>query len=158
LDCEVDKRKSGPHLRLLANVNPAPTRPTSQFGPLISHDQQRCLSMADKMSLVAEATSGDPRPTMDKPQRNHGPPGPRGSAQPRALAAHHQRPSRVEVYLTDIRRAVEAQTAVMAGREPNEEWLYLEGAGPSRWLKVVVIFDSESRGRIITSFARRRKP
>jgi hypothetical protein len=46
----------------------------------------------------------------------------------------------------------------MAGREPDEEWLYLEGAGPSRWLKVVVVFDSENRGRIITSFARRRKP
>lgn len=58
----------------------------------------------------------------------------------------------------EIRRAVESPTTVLAGREPDEEWLYLEGAGPSRWLKVVVAFDSESRGRIITSFARRRKP
>jgi hypothetical protein len=47
---------------------------------------------------------------------------------------------------------------VLAGREADEEWLYLEGAGPSRWLKVVVVFDSANRGRIITSFARRRKP
>jgi hypothetical protein len=64
----------------------------------------------------------------------------------------------IEVYVTDIRRAVEAPTAVIAGREPDEEWLYLEGAGPSRWLKVVVVFDSADQGRIITSFARRRKP
>jgi len=64
----------------------------------------------------------------------------------------------IEAYETDIRRAVEAPTAVMAGREPDEEWLYLEGAGPSRWLKVVVVFDSADQGRIITSFGRRRKP
>lgn len=64
----------------------------------------------------------------------------------------------IEVHATDIRRAVEAPTAVIAGREPDEEWLYLEGVGPSRWLKVVVAFDSADQGRIITSFARRRKP
>lgn len=64
----------------------------------------------------------------------------------------------IEVYATDIGRAVEAPTAVMAGREPDEEWLYLEDAGPSRWLKVVVVFDSAGSGRIITAFARRRKP
>jgi hypothetical protein len=64
----------------------------------------------------------------------------------------------IGVYAMDIRRAVEAPTAVIAGREPDEEWLYLEGAGPSRWLKVVVVFDSAAQGRIITSFARRKKP
>jgi hypothetical protein len=64
----------------------------------------------------------------------------------------------IEVYAMDIRRAVETPTAVIAGREPDEEWLYLEGAGPSRWLKVVVVFDSPDQGRIITSFGRRRKP
>jgi hypothetical protein len=64
----------------------------------------------------------------------------------------------IETCKGDIRRAVEAPTSVIAGREPDEEWLYLEGVGPSRWLKVVVVFDSEDRGRIITSFARRRKP
>ncbi|HEX3173003.1 MAG TPA: hypothetical protein VHQ43_02140 [Solirubrobacterales bacterium] len=64
----------------------------------------------------------------------------------------------IETYAKEICRAVESPTAVLAGREPDEEWLYLEGAGPSRWLKVVVVFDSEDRGRIITSFARRRKP
>ena len=64
----------------------------------------------------------------------------------------------IEAYEKEIRRAVESPTTVLAGREPDEEWLYLEGAGPSRWLKVVVVFDSKARGRIITSFARRRKP
>jgi hypothetical protein len=64
----------------------------------------------------------------------------------------------IEACEKEIRRAVESPTAALAGREPDEEWLYLEGAGPSRWLKVVVVFDSEDRGRIITSFARRRKP
>jgi hypothetical protein len=64
----------------------------------------------------------------------------------------------IEAYATDIRRAVEAPTAVVAGREPDEEWLYLGEAGPSRWLKVVVVFDNADQGRIITSFARRRKP
>jgi len=64
----------------------------------------------------------------------------------------------IEIYEKEIRRAVESPTTVLAGREPDEEWLYLEGAGPSRWLKVVVVFDSGDRERIITSFARRRKP
>ena len=64
----------------------------------------------------------------------------------------------IEPFEDEIRRAIEAPTADLPGREANEEWLYLEGAGPSRWLKVVVVFDSSERGRIITAFARRRKP
>ncbi len=64
----------------------------------------------------------------------------------------------IEIYEEEVLRAVESPTAALAGREPDEEWLYLEGAGPSRWLKVVVVFDSEGSGRIITAFARRRKP
>jgi len=64
----------------------------------------------------------------------------------------------IEVFEAEIRRAVESPTTALAGRQPDEEWLYLEGAGPSRWLKVVVVFDNESSGRIITAFARRRKP
>ncbi len=64
----------------------------------------------------------------------------------------------IEACDKEICRAVESPTTVLAGREPDEEWLYLEGAGPSRWLKVVVAFDREGGGRIITSFARRRKP
>jgi hypothetical protein len=64
----------------------------------------------------------------------------------------------IEVYEQEVRQAVESPTAVLPGRERDEEWLYLEGAGPSRWLKVVVAFESAERGRIITAFARRRKP
>lgn len=64
----------------------------------------------------------------------------------------------IEAYEAEVCRAVESPTTVLDGREPDEEWLYLEGAGPSRWLKVVVVFDSSGSGRIITAFARRRKP
>lgn len=64
----------------------------------------------------------------------------------------------IEIYGKEIHLAVESPTAVLPGREPDEEWLYLEKAGPSRWLKVVVVFDSDGNGRIITAFARRRKP
>lgn len=64
----------------------------------------------------------------------------------------------IEIYAEEIHRTVESPTAALRGREPDEEWLYLEGAGPSRWLKVVVVFDSDGSGRIITAFPRRRKP
>ena len=64
----------------------------------------------------------------------------------------------IEIYAKEIYCAVESPTAVLPGREPDEEWLYLEGVGPSRWLKVVVVFDGDGSGRIITAFARRRKP
>jgi hypothetical protein len=58
----------------------------------------------------------------------------------------------------EVLRAVEAPTEALAGREADEEWFYLRDAGPSRWLKVVVVFASGTRGRIITAFPRRRKP
>lgn len=58
----------------------------------------------------------------------------------------------------DIVRAVEAPTEVLVGRALDEEWFYLADAGPSRWLKVVVVFDRANSGRIITAFGRRRKP
>lgn len=57
----------------------------------------------------------------------------------------------------DVLRAVRAPDRRLAGRAVNEEWLYLGGAGPSRWLKVVVAYDG-AVGRIITAFARRRLP
>lgn len=57
----------------------------------------------------------------------------------------------------DIVRAVAAPTATTPGRENDEEWFYLRDAGPSRWLKVVVVFDSSASGRIITAFPRRRR-
>jgi len=58
----------------------------------------------------------------------------------------------------DVLRAVESPTEIMAGRTSDEEWFYLAGAGPSRWLKVVVVFNRPNSGRIITAFGRRRKP
>jgi hypothetical protein len=58
----------------------------------------------------------------------------------------------------EVLRAVGSPTEIVAGRDSDEEWFYLEGAGPSRWLKVVVVFDRQGSGRIITAFGRRRKP
>jgi hypothetical protein len=40
---------------------------------------------------------------------------------------------------------------------PNDEWFYLAGAGPRRWLKVVVIYEGQ-RGFIVTAYARRSFP
>jgi len=43
------------------------------------------------------------------------------------------------------------------GRERGEEWFYLEGAGPSRWIRVVVHYEG-ARGLILTAFPRRSFP
>lgn len=64
----------------------------------------------------------------------------------------------LEAHETDVVRAVETPPEIAPGRAPDEEWLYLAAAGPGRWLKVVVIFDTPTTGRIITAFPRRRKP
>jgi hypothetical protein len=64
----------------------------------------------------------------------------------------------LEAHEEDIVRAVESPTETAPGREPDEEWFYLADAGPSRWLKVVVVFEGSASGRIITAFPRRRKP
>jgi len=54
------------------------------------------------------------------------------------------------------------QTVAMPSRRQlgptGEEWFYGENQGPSRWLKVVVRYDSIHRGRIVTAFARRSMP
>lgn len=104
-----------------------------------------------------EARDRSPRTNGQAPEDPR-PPRPQRSAQPGALAAHRQWPPRDRDLRKEIHLAVESPTAALPGREPDEEWLYLEGAGPSRWLKVVVVFDSDGSGRIITAFARRRKP
>lgn len=64
----------------------------------------------------------------------------------------------LKVHREDVLRAIEAPTETTAGRGTDEEWFYLAGAGPSRWLKVVVLFERPASGRIITAFSRRRKP
>lgn len=53
--------------------------------------------------------------------------------------------------------AIRVPTEVHPGLEPNERWHYLLGAGPSRWLKVVVAFE-DGRGFVVTAFARRAFP
>ena len=60
-------------------------------------------------------------------------------------------------HLAAVVRAVREPDRHMAGRRADEEWFYLEGAGPSRWLKVVVHYEGD-RGRIVTAFARRSIP
>jgi hypothetical protein len=60
-------------------------------------------------------------------------------------------------HLPDIARAVREPDRRMAGRTDDEEWFYLEHAGPSRWLKVAVHYEG-GVGRIITAFGRRSMP
>jgi len=64
----------------------------------------------------------------------------------------------LEKHEEDVARAAQAPTETAAGREPDEEWFYSAMPAPSRWLKVVVVFDRSASGRIITAFPRRRKP
>lgn len=57
----------------------------------------------------------------------------------------------------EILRAIRAPNQRHPGREPNEEWFYLNNVGPSRWIKVVVVYE-DGCGRIITAFPRRAFP
>jgi len=60
-------------------------------------------------------------------------------------------------YVESVARAVGTPDRRLSGHQEDEEWFYLEGAGPSRWLKVVVHYEG-GRGRIVTAFARRSMP
>jgi hypothetical protein len=60
-------------------------------------------------------------------------------------------------HLESVMRAIRSPDRKLSGRRQGKEWLYLRGAGPSRWLKVVVHFEG-GRGRIVTAFARRSMP
>jgi len=53
--------------------------------------------------------------------------------------------------------AVSAPRRRLPGRRPGEEWCYLDGVGPSRWLKVVVAYAGQT-GRVVTAFPRRAFP
>ena len=64
----------------------------------------------------------------------------------------------LEPYRAALLRAVGAAERIVPGRAEGEEWFYAEGVGPSRWIKIVIVFASDGTGRIITAFARRRKP
>jgi hypothetical protein len=50
-----------------------------------------------------------------------------------------------------------APEARVAGRRPEEEWLYGSGFGPTRHVKVVVHYEGEI-GQIATAFPRRGFP
>jgi hypothetical protein len=61
-------------------------------------------------------------------------------------------------FRADVLRAVREPTERIVQPRPSQEWFYLEDAGPSRWLKVVVAYDEKSVGSIRTAFPRRSKP
>lgn len=60
-------------------------------------------------------------------------------------------------FQAEILRAVEQPDLRLAGRKQNEEWFFVAGVGPSRWLQVVVAFGA-GRGWIATAFPRRKQP
>jgi hypothetical protein len=74
----------------------------------------------------------------------------------RHITAAHPELDRPELTALLI-EAVEEPHEVHYGHGPGEEWLYVRG-GPSRWVKVVVVFPADGPGRIITAFPRRKKP
>ena len=63
----------------------------------------------------------------------------------------------IEVAPEDIVEIVAWPDARMPGRQPNEEWYYRRGTGPSAWIRVVVHYDRD-RGVIVTAFPRRLYP
>ena len=60
-------------------------------------------------------------------------------------------------HLDAVLRAVERPTVHLRGRAANKEWYFLAGAGPARWLHVVVHFFGEE-GNVTTAFGRSRLP
>ncbi len=58
----------------------------------------------------------------------------------------------------EVLRAIREPTQILHGPRAGEDWYYLQGAGPSSWLKVVVVFDEDESGNALTAFPRRRKP
>lgn len=69
------------------------------------------------------------------------------------VSGHPEIGAHLEVVLAAVRRP----DVWHPGHEQQEEWFYLRDAGPSRWLKVVVLYDHD-KGSIVTAFARRRMP
>ena len=68
-----------------------------------------------------------------------------------------QQHPRMARYVRSVMAAIRDPDRILPGDEPGEEFFYLEGEGPSRWLKVVVHFEEEE-GRIITAFPRSSMP
>lgn len=65
--------------------------------------------------------------------------------------------SELAVHLESIMLALEQPTIHRRGRDPNEGWYFLAGAGPARWLHVVVHFFGDE-GRVTTAFGRSHLP
>jgi transcriptional regulator with XRE-family HTH domain len=61
-------------------------------------------------------------------------------------------------YLDDVLRAIRTPTKHLGLARPGQDWFYLEGIGPSDWLKVVVAYDADSVGIVKTAFARGNTP
>jgi len=57
----------------------------------------------------------------------------------------------VAPHLGEIMRAIREPDRRGAGREPAEEWFFLEWSGPGPWLRVVVHFET-GEGAVITAF------
>ena len=69
------------------------------------------------------------------------------------LEAHEELGDELQALLTGL-----AAPAIQRhGRWPGEEWFYLAGPGPTRFVKVVVHYEY-GEGRIITAFPRRAFP
>ena len=58
----------------------------------------------------------------------------------------------------DVLRAIGNPTERIVQPRAGQDWFYLENAGPSRWLKVVVAFEEQAVGTMRTAFPRRDKP
>lgn len=61
-------------------------------------------------------------------------------------------------YRNEVLETVRTPSRRRPGGTLGEEWFYLENVGPSRWLKVVVRYETIERGWIVTAFARRSVP
>jgi hypothetical protein len=59
--------------------------------------------------------------------------------------------------LDAILEGLQASALRRRGRWPEEEWFYLAGPGPTRFVKVVVHYEY-GEGRIVTAFPRRAFP
>jgi hypothetical protein len=61
-------------------------------------------------------------------------------------------------FRSEILETVAAPAGQRLGPTIGEHWSYGESRGSSRWLKVVVRYESIDRGQIVTAFARRSMP
>jgi hypothetical protein len=60
-------------------------------------------------------------------------------------------------YLDEITAAVSEPDRHFPGRRRDEEWFFLEGVGPSRWIRAVVHYE-RGEGWLVTAHAQRRLP